>query len=123
MKHFLLLLLAVIFTSCSPMERADYEYKITYNINGISFERTDNLLDVPAKTVPTYILTRSSGNHSNSKLIVTVIYAEEYTYPYCTQTVYEGNLTCNVTSFEYWKIRNFKASKWDGHEIKPRRNQ
>lgn len=120
MKHFLFLLLITMFVSCRPMERADYKYKIVYTIDGVAFERTDNLLDVPANTIPTYMLKKGFGKHTNNQLIVTAIYEEEYIYPFSIETIYEGNLSCNVVSFDYCKIRNFKASKWNGKEIKPK---
>lgn len=42
-------------------------------------------------------------------------------YPACTEIIYVGNLPCSVESFDYWEIRRFKTSDWDGHEVKPRK--
>ena len=93
--------------SCTPINTTVYEYTITYTIAGTEITEVHSV-DMPSNFVPSYRLDQNSlkiiGSYGTSSM------------PYTT--IYKGSLTVKVTNFEYKVVRNYKASGWDGHEIK-----
>jgi hypothetical protein len=108
MKKLLLLLgLLLCISSCAPIDQTVYEYTITYTIAGTEITEVHSI-DMPSNFVPSYRLDQNSlkiiGSYGTSSM------------PYTT--IYKGSLTVKVTNFEYKVVRNYKASGWNGHEIK-----
>ena len=108
MKKLLLLLgLLLCMCSCAPFYKTVYEYTISYTIEGKQITETHRV-DMPSSYVPSYRLDQNSlkiiGSYGTTSM------------PYTT--IYQGSLNVKVTDFDYKTIRTFKASKWDGHEIK-----
>lgn len=87
-----------------------YECNISYTINGNPVTETFQL-DMASSRVPSYRLDQKSltiiGASGNSSL----------TY----KTIYRGSLYVKVTEFDYKIVRSYKASKWDGHELKSKK--
>jgi hypothetical protein len=108
MKKLLLLLgLLLCISSCTPIDETVYEYTISYTIEGKQITETHRL-NMPSTYVPSYRLDQ------NSLKIIGTYGISSLTYT----TIYQGSLNVKVTDFDYKTIRTFKASKWDGHEIK-----
>lgn len=120
MKKFIFALITIILASCTS-DSIEYGYKINYTIGGVTYERIDTLPDVSPGYIPTYLVFRDSKESSNNKIMVQARVPEGQFYPACTEIIYVGNLPCSVESFDYWEIRRFKTSDWDGHEVKPRK--
>lgn len=108
MKKLLLLFsLILCIYSCTPIDQTVYEYTITYTIAGTEITEVHSI-DMPSQFVPSYRLDQNSlkiiGSYGTSSM------------PYTT--IYKGSLNIKVINFDYKTIRNYKASCWDGHEIK-----
>lgn len=108
MKKLLILFsILLCMCSCIPIDESVYEYTISYTIEGKQITETHRL-NMPSIYVPSYRLDQNTlkiiGSYGTS--------SRSYT------TIYQGSLNVKVTDFNYKEIRTFKASKWDGHEIK-----
>lgn len=108
MKKLLILLVSFLcIYSCAPINQTVYEYTITYTIAGTEITEVHRT-DMPSQFVPSYRLDQNSlkiiGSYGTSSM------------PYTT--IYKGSLNVKVINFDYKTIRNYKASWWDGHEIK-----
>lgn len=110
MKKLLILLVSFLCiyscTTCTTNTTV-YEYTITYTIAGTEITEVHSI-HMPSNFVPSYRLDQNSlkiiGSYGTSSM------------PYTT--IYKGSLNVKVINFEYKTIRNYKASFWDGHEIK-----
>lgn len=84
-----------------------YECNISYTINSSPVTETFQL-DMSSSCVPSYRLDQKSltiiGSSGSSSLIY--------------KTIYCGSLDVKVKEFDYKIVRSYKASKWDGHELK-----
>ena len=108
MKKLLILLVSFLcIYSCTPVNKTVYEYTITYTIAGTQITEVHSI-DMSSNFVPSYRLDQ------NSLKIIGTYGISSMTYT----TIYKGSLNVKVTDFDYKTIRTFKASKWDGHEIK-----
>lgn len=108
MKKLIILLgliLCVCGCSCS-MDECEYKCTITYELDGIEHTESYTLHTSP-KCYPTYVYT---GDELD---IITVPYSM-----FAVKTVYKGTLKVNVVSFDYKNVRQYKVSRWDGHELK-----
>lgn len=111
MKKLLILLVSFLcIYSCTPINKTVYEYTITYTIAGTEITEVHRI-DMPSIFVPSYRLDQNSlkiiGSYGTSSM------------PYTT--IYQGSLNVKVINFDYKTIRNYKASGWDGHEIKKKK--
>ena len=108
MKKLLILLVSFLcIYSCTPTDQTVYEYTITYTITGTEITEVHRV-SMPSHFVPSYRLDQNSlkiiGSYGQSSMS----YA----------TIYKGSLNVKVINFDYKPIRTYKASWWDGHEIK-----
>jgi len=108
MKKLLILLVSFLcIYSCAPTDKTVYEYTITYTITGTEITEVHRV-SMPSHFVPSYRLDQNSlkiiGSYGQSSMS----YA----------TIYKGSLNVKVINFDYKTIRTYKASWWDGHEIK-----
>lgn len=108
MKKLLIIFgILLCISSCTPIDKTVYEYTITYTIAGTQITEVHSV-DMPSQFVPSYRLDQNSlkiiGSYGTSST------------PYTT--IYQGSLNVKVTDFNYKTIRTFKASRWNGHEIK-----
>ena len=108
MKKLLILLgLLICVWSCTN-DYTVYDYTITYTIEGGSPITEQHRIELPSRFTPAYVL----GNGSLTVIGSYGMSSGTYT------TIYKGSLTVKVLNFEYKKVRDYKASGWDGHEIK-----
>ena len=110
MKKIIVLFVSILCLCSCTMEKTVYEYTISYTIEGTSFTET-HTIDMPAVYVPSYRLGNGAlqiiGSCGMSSMTHT--------------TIYKGSLNVKVTNFDYKVIRTYKASKWDGHELKSKK--
>lgn len=107
MKKLLILLVSFLCIYSCTTDATVYEYTITYTIAGTEITEVHSI-HMPSNFVPSYRLDQNSlkiiGSYGQSSMTYT--------------TIYKGSLNVKVINFEYKIIRNYKASWWDGHEIK-----
>ena len=102
------IIMCLCFCACTPINTAVYNCTITYTIGDNQYTETI-IMDVPAMYTPVY----SCGNKQ-----ITVIGAGSGKYQLRYKTVYSGELPIAVQSFDYTLVRTYKASSFDGHELK-----
>lgn len=110
MKKLIVLFCLLLYLCSCTMDKTVYECNISYTINGNPVTETFQL-NMASSYVPSYRLDQKSltiiGSSGSSSL----------TY----KTIYRGSLDVKVTEFDYKIVRSYKASKWDGHELKSKK--
>jgi len=111
-KVFLIIATLFCICSCTTIDN-DYQATIVYSING--GEAVTETIDIrlPDGYTPNYIYQEEDGDKN--------LYIRGVCGSYLSltrQIVYSGRLKIDVISFNYKLIRSYKASKFDGHEIK-----
>lgn len=110
-KLFLLVGFLLYICSCScSIDETVYEYSISYTIEGNPVSETHKV-DMPSVYVPSYVSRPGCIQIIGSYGMNSMTYA----------TIYKGTLDVKVTNFDYKVIRSYKASKWDGHELKSKK--
>ena len=113
----LILLFAILLCSysCGTQDETTYEFTITYTIGGNSFTEmfSENL---PSTYTPNY----STEKDIRGKTLLKVVGLKGYNV-YPIQLVYSGRQEVKVVDFQYKAVRYFKASRFDGHEVKRKR--
>ena len=110
MKNVIIILFMLLLASCGTMDKQVYKYEITYEIDSTEYVYMDSL-HCPYGMVPVYIQSPHTIRISAAYPSLNSGYYDLYV------TIYEGKSPCKVTGFKYNCIRNYKASKFDGHEI------
>lgn len=103
--------LLICTPSCTPLDRSEYRCTITYTLDGAQHSTTV-VTSFPSDYVPAY----SCGG---GKIKLVGVGPGEYQW--YVQDIYVGNLPASVQKFDYTLIRTYKASRWDGHELKSRK--
>ena len=70
-------------------------------------------MKISNRCVPSYVLRRDDGE---TELYVHAINGRMSSTH--SHVVYKGPLNVKVVSFDYYKIREYKVSTFDGHELK-----
>ncbi len=110
----IILLVGILFglVACNPYMRSEYVISIEYTIDGgdSKIERVESIkMDMPTSYTPIYsydgqtlmVLGRQPGYESFERHIV-----------------YSGSLPIKVSSFDWKRVKTYRASRWDGHELK-----
>lgn len=98
--------------ACTPIDESVYECTITYTVNGNTIsEKIENVV-LPDIYTPAY-----SCGDGKIKLIGSG--PGNYQMPYSDIITTHQKVT--VQDFEYKLIRTYKASRWDGRELKSRK--
>jgi len=99
--------------SCRPIDTNVYECTISYTIGDNPYPFTETVeIDLPTQYTPAY----SCGNGK-----ITIIGSGVGSYQMPCKNIYNGDQKIMVTDFKCSFIRNYKASSWDGHELKSRK--
>ena len=110
----IILLIGILFglVACNPYMRSEYVISIEYTIDGgdSKIERVENIkMDMPTSYTPIY-------SYDGQTLM---IFGAKTGYASCErQIVYSGSLPVKVSSFEWKRVKTYRASRWDGHELK-----
>ena len=113
MEKFILFIgLLLCMYSCTDIE-CEYRVTTVYTLNG-DLKISDTVtMKIPNHCVPAYVLRRDDGE--------TELYVQgvdgRMSSPH-SHVVYKGPLNVKVVSFDYYKIREYKVSTFDGHELK-----
>ena len=107
LKVTMLLIPILLLTSCGPLYRCEYMCTITYNLDGISHTQSVTM-ETDKGVTPTYVYT------GNELKIVTIPYSQYYN----NIIIYKGVLPVTIENFNYEHIRTYRASWWDGRELK-----
>ena len=114
MKKFILLIgLLLCICSCT---RTECEYRVTtvYTLNG-DLKMSDTVtMKMPDHYVPAYVLYKDY--YGETELYVLGV-SGRLSSPHC-HVVYKGSLNVKVVSFDFYKVREYKVSEFDGHELK-----
>ena len=94
--------------ACTPIDHSVYRCSITYTLDKAQ-HTTTMTMDIPSMYVPAY----SCGN---GKIKLIGVGPGDYQWYY--KDIYAGPLDATVQKFDYTFIRSYKASRWDGHELK-----
>ena len=110
----IILLVGILFglVSCNPYMRSEYAISIEYTIDGgdSRIEKVENIkMDMPTSCTPIYsydgqtlmVFGRQPGHESFKRHVV-----------------YSGALPVKVSSFDWKRVKTYRASRWDGHELK-----
>jgi len=110
----IILLVGILFSlvACNPYMRSEYVIDIGYTIDGgdAKIERIESIeMDMPTSYTPIYsydgqtlmVFGRQPGSESFERHVV-----------------YSGTLPIKVSSFEWKRVKTYRASRWDGHELK-----
>lgn len=110
----IILLIGILFglVACNPYMRSEYVIDIGYTINGgdAKIEKIESIkMNMPDSFIPIYSYDGQTLMISGRK-------------PGCESlerhVVYSGSLPIKVSSFEWKKAKTYRASRWDGHELK-----
>ena len=100
-------------TSCMRCQEHEYECEITYVIDDQNVYQDTITISAPNGYVPAYDV-------GDGEITVDI-------YPtgsiFRRITVYKGVKDVKVVSFSYKETRQYYVSKWDGRELKPRKNK
>lgn len=108
--------LLFISVSCGNVDRVEYECTITYTLGGCSFTETHKA-DMPVEYIPGY----SCGKNRDGENKIRLIGSGRGDYQIYYTDIYKGIQPVSVESFNYKIIRTYKASRWNGHEIKKKK--
>lgn len=108
LKWFILFI-GFLLSSCGTQIEKEYKVTIEYRIN--------NSYNV-SETFPIYLEKSYTPAYSYNgyRLAVYGICGGMISYDYII--VYQGGLPIKVLNFDYRVVRTYKASKFDGHEVK-----
>ena len=108
-----LILFLFSLPSCNPIDTNVYECTISYTIGDNPYPFTETVeIDLPTQYTPAY----SCGSGK-----ITLIGSGAGSYQMPCKNIYNGDQKVMVTDFKYSFIRNYKASRLDGHELKSRK--
>ena len=111
MKKILLLILSLaLFSSCGSYTENEYRCEIAYAIGGVEYSDV-----VTIKAPDGYVPVYAEGNGS----IVIDIFPNGN--PFIRTVVYNGKQDVRVSDFNYTLVRTYKASRWNGKEIKKKK--
>ena len=102
------ILLFICAPACTPSDKSEYRCTIVYTLDGAQHSTTVTA-SFPSDYVPAY----SCGG---GKIKLVGVGPGEFQVR--IQDIYVGNLPASVQKFDYTLIRTYKASRWDGHELK-----
>ena len=100
-----------ILVACTPIDESVYECTITYTVDGnVITEKIENVV-LPDVDTPAY----SCGDGK-----INLVGFGPGNYQILYSNIITTNQKVTVQDFDYKLIRKYKASRWDGHELKPR---
>ena len=97
-------------TSCGSYTEKEYRCEIAYTIGGVEYSDV-----VTIKAPDGYVPVYAEGNGS----IIIDIFPNGN--PFIRTVVYNGKQDVRVNDFNYTLVRTYKASRWNGKEIKRRK--
>lgn len=98
---------------CRPIETDVNECTISYTIGDSPSVFTETIMmDMPDMYTPAY----TCGNG-----LIKLVGSGPGSYQMPYKTIYEGDQPVRVIDFNYHFVRHYKASRWDGHELKSRK--
>lgn len=113
MKKIVLLIgILLCLCSCGSHSESRYEITIVYSIDGSEPKTEVVYMDFPSDTKPAYV-------YDGETLKVFGIHGQITSFD--RKIIYSGSLDIEVKSFDYKVVREYRASNWDGHEIKPKK--
>ncbi len=110
----IILLIGILFSlvACNPYLRSEYVIDIGYTIDGgnSKIEKIESIkMDMPTSYAPIY-------SYDGQTLM---IYGRKPGYEsFERHVVYSGTLPVKVSSFEWKRVKTYRVSRLDGHEIK-----
>lgn len=111
MKKILLLILSLaLFSSCGSYTENEYRCEIFYTIGGTDYSDTVTIR-CTSFCAPMYVVRDGS------------IIVDSYPHGdlFERKVIYQGNQDVKVNDFKSTVVRTYKASRWDGKEIKKKK--